>query len=229
MAVRLPSHFLLDIISAFRPSCTIPWLPPCANRNGYWSLAGTASALEPVGTELQVWTWQTDCGLLAESRTHRSLALSSPSLSLFCFQLFHLEHTQPMNHCLVTHWFPGRLEEAHWIKPLFFSSFPFLESRPSPEVCTVSKAAGGHMRRNVKPGIMYSLLMVLLARGVYVSVQGLACKICLGICADKMRKVCAWLLCRCAHKLCESNHVARRLCECVGGQQWGRMWHVSGS
>lgn len=158
-----------------------------------------------------------------------ALLLFPPLLSLFCFQLFHLEHTQPMNHCLVTHWFPGRLEEAHWIKPLFFSSFPFLESRPSPEVCTVSKAAGGHMRRNVKPGIMYSLLMVLLARGVYVSVQGLACKICLGICADKMRKVCAWLLCRCAHKLCESNHVARRLCECVGGQQWGRMWHVSGS
>lgn len=37
---------------------------------------------------------------------------------------------------------------------------------------------------------MYSLLMALLARGVYVSVRGLVCRICLEMCAEKMRKVC---------------------------------------
>ncbi len=66
---------------------------------------------------------------------------------------------------------------------------------------------------------MYNLPRTVLERRVYVSVRGLVCRKLPWEVFES--DVCARLSGRCAHNMCESNHVAQCLCECVGGHSEG--------
>lgn len=100
-----------------------PWLSPWRRPDGYRSPTGSSSGLpgeRAVSVNMADSLWCTG----REPKSSLSCYLLPFHSSLLCFQLFYLARTLPMNHCLVTQRFPGRLEEAHWIKPAFFFSSP---------------------------------------------------------------------------------------------------------